>query len=248
MTHQMILETALAQSAIDLNCTPEDLTCPGNKVVLSAPHPHARRYLKLPFHCNLVTYGTGAVASVRPGLEDTVLRYMDSCAPGHLFDMPDLNRLSDMMSPHGLRVRYMAEYFLPASDQPSTPSCPFETRLMQPDDFASLYRPEWSNALCEKRKELDSLAVGAYDHGRLVGLAGASADCGTMWQIGIDVLPEYRRQGIASALTARLSAEIFLRGKVPFYCAAWCNLPSVRNAIRAGFRPAWSELTLFPDG
>ena len=63
-----------------------------------------------------------------------------------------------------------------------------------------------------------------------------------MWQIGVDVLPEYRRKGIAAALTSRLALEILKRGKVPFYSAAWCNVASVRNAIKCGFRPAWVEL------
>ncbi|MBQ3591513.1 MAG: GNAT family N-acetyltransferase, partial [Clostridia bacterium] len=85
--------------------------------------------------------------------------------------------------------------------------------------------------------------VGAYDGARLIGLAACSADCETMWQIGIDVLPEYRRMGIASALTARLTHEILARNKVPFYCAAWSNIASVRNAINCGFRPAWVHLT-----
>ena len=121
--------------------------------------------------------------------------------------------------------------------------CPYELRILTGEDFADLYLPEWSNALCKDRKHLDVLGVGAYDNGKLVGLAGCSADCDTMWQIGIDVLPEYRRQGIASALTSRLALEILNRGKVPFYCAAWCNVKSVRNAIRSGFRPAWVEMT-----
>ena len=77
----------------------------------------------------------------------------------------------------------------------------------------------------------------------LVGLAGCSADCGTMWQIGIDVLPAYRRRGIAAALTSRLALEILRRDRIPFYCAAWSNLKSVRNALRSGFRPAWVEMT-----
>ena len=64
-----------------------------------------------------------------------------------------------------------------------------------------------------------------------------------MWQIGIDVLPAYRRQGIAAALTSRLALECLARDKVPFYCTAWSNLPSVRNALKSGFRPAWVELT-----
>ena len=87
------------------------------------------------------------------------------------------------------------------------------------------------------------LGVGAYDGGRLIGFAGCSADCPDMWQIGIDVLPEYRRKGVASALTNRLARAVFGRGKVPFYAAAWANIRSVRNALRSGFVPAWTAMT-----
>ena len=114
---------------------------------------------------------------------------------------------------------------------------------MNPVDFANLYLPEWSNALCEKRRELDVLAVGAFDGDKLVGMAGCSADCEIMWQIGVDVLPEYRRKGIAAALTSRIAAETLELGKVPFYCAAWSNLKSVNNALKCGFKPTWVELT-----
>ena len=65
-----------------------------------------------------------------------------------------------------------------------------------------------------------------------------------MWQIGIDVLPAYRRRGIASALTSRLACEILHRDLVPFYCCAWSNIRSARNAIRSGFRPAWVQVTV----
>jgi predicted GNAT family acetyltransferase len=88
------------------------------------------------------------------------------------------------------------------------------------------------------------LGIAAYDGKKMIGLAACSADCESMWQIGVDVLPEYRRRGVASALTSRLAIEIMNRGKVPFYCAAWSNLKSVRNAIKSGFRPAWIEMTM----
>ena len=58
------------------------------------------------------------------------------------------------------------------------------------------------------------------------------ADFDSMWQIGIDVLPEYRQKGIASALTSRLAVETLARGKVPFYCCAWSNIKSARNVLR----------------
>ena len=64
-----------------------------------------------------------------------------------------------------------------------------------------------------------------------------------MYQIGVDVLPEYRRKGVASAVTSRLALEILALDRAPFCCAAWCNIKSVRNAIRSGFRPAWVEIT-----
>ena len=106
--------------------------------------------------------------------------------------------------------------------------------------------PAPSATLCDERPQLDVLGVGAYDGDTLVGLAGCSADCATMWQIGIDVLPSYRQQGIAATLTNRLARETFARGKVPFYCAAWSNVRSVRNAIACGFKPAWVEVTARP--
>ena len=141
----------------------------------------------------------------------------------------------------------MAEYWLPDLGRLRPLECPYALRVLTQADFAALYLPEWSNALCEKRRELDVLGVGAYDGGKLIGLAGCSADCETMWQIGVDVLPGYRRQGVAAAMTSRLALECVARGKVPFYCCAWSNIRSARNAVRSGFRPAWAQLTVKPE-
>lgn len=243
MKQQDIRRIALRQSAIDYNCKPEDFENQQPVVVLSEEHPDARRYLKLPFDCSLCSYGSNVVASTNAELQEDVRAYLQRFPAEHCFETPNMHVLDDILLPHGLRVCFMAEYFLPDLTVLKELPCPYEMRVLQQSDFADLYKPEWSNALCEKRRHLDVLGVGAYDNGRLIGLAGCSADCDDMWQIGIDVLPEYRRQGVASALTSRLALEILQRGKVPFYCAAWCNVKSVRNAIRCGFRPAWVEIT-----
>ena len=137
----------------------------------------------------------------------------------------------------------MAEYFLPDVLKLKRIDCEYSIRVLTPKDFQHLYLPEWSNALCEKRKHLDMLAVGAYDGETLIGLAGVSADCDTMYQIGIDVLPSYRGKGIAKALVSEIALETLERGKVPFYCAAWSNIPSVKTALSCGFYPVWVEMT-----
>lgn len=243
MTNRDILRIAMEQSAIDLGCEAADFTAARSRVVLSSADPRARRYLEFPFSCNLVSYGDNIVASVQPPLAEAVEQYMHRYPVEHCFETPNLHVLEDVLREHGLQICCMAEYFLPDLDQLQALPCAFGMRMLGPEDFPGLYQPRWSNALCEKRKELDVLGVGAYHNGQLIGLAGCSADCDTMWQIGIDVLPEYRRKGVASALTSRLALACLERGIVPFYCAAWSNIRSVRNAIRSGFRPAWVEMT-----
>ena len=246
MTNSEILKIALAQSAIDAGCHPEDFLKKENVVVTSKVHSDARKYLTLPFDCNLISYGSNIVASVREDCREAVTDYINRYPVEHCFETPNLHVLNDAMEEKGMRVCFMAEYFLPDVNALKTLNCPYELRMLGPADFESLYLPQWSNALCEQRKHLDVLGVGAYDGDKLVGFAGCSADCDSMWQIGVDVLSEYRRQGIASAVTSTLAVEILKRGKVPFYCAAWSNVKSVRNAIRCGFRPAWVELTVKP--
>ena len=247
MTNREILKIAMAQSARDLCAEAEDFEKNENVVVLSRERADARRYLKLPFSCQLVSYGNNVVASVSPEFREITERYVEKFPVEHLFETPHLHVLNEALMARGQKICFMAEYFLPDVDalrrMDGGTAIPYEVRLLTQADFGDLYRPEWSNALCEARRELDVLGVGAYDGETLVGLAGCSADCETMWQIGIDVLPAYRRQGVASALTRRLATEILARGKVPFYCAAWSNVRSVRNALRSGFRPTWVEMT-----
>ena len=243
MTNKEIFDIALSQSARDFGCLPTDFTKTENVVVLSAKHEGARAYLPLPFECDLVSYGDNIVAQVSERLRETVSAYINTYPVEHCFETPHMNVLADALLPFGLKICFMAEYFLPDVTKLKPLPCDCELRLLTPPDFAGLYTDDWANALCRERRHLDVLAVGAYDGDHLIGLAGCSADCETMYQIGVDVLPAYRRRGIAAALTSRLATEILALGRVPFYCAAWCNIRSVRNAIKSGFRPAWVELT-----
>ena len=245
-TNKMIKQIAMEQSAFDANCKAEDFLCEKNVITISKEHPAARRYLKFPHSCNLISYGNNIVATISEEYREIVENYINKYPVEHCFETPNLHVLNDAFQQHGLRVCFMAEYFLPDVELLRALPCEYEVKLLTQEDFVDLYTEEWSNALCEKRKELDVLGMGAYHNGKLIGLAACSADCDTMWQIGIDVLPEYRRKGIASALTGRLALEILERGKVPFYCCAWSNLKSAGNAIKCGFRPAWVEMTVKP--
>ena len=242
MTNQEMLAAAMRQSAIDLGCEPNDFTRTEPVIVTAGIAQKARKYLKQPYHAYFVSYGSNIVASVSQELTAAVQDYLAKYPLVHTFEPPHMHVLQEALAPLGYGICTTSEYWLPDVNAIRPLECECELRVLTQRDFADLYRPEWSNALCEKRAELDVLGVGAYDAGRLVGLAGCSADCDSMWQIGVDVLPEYRRKGIAAAVTSRLASEILARGRVPFYCCAWCNLASARNAVKSGFRPAWTEM------
>ena len=248
MDNKYILDTAMKQSAEDLGCDAADFMCGENVIKPFRLGPKARVYLREPITCNMVSYGSNIVAGVTDEVKDIVTAYIGKYTFYHCFEVPNMNRLIEQLAPIGHKVCFMAEYFLPDMNRLTALKCGYDMRVLHQEDFAPLYVPEWSNALCSKRKDYDILGVGAYDGGRLIGLAACSSDCEEMWQIGVDVLPEYRRQGIAAAMTSTLACEIVAAGKVPFYCSAWSNLRSVRNAISSGFRPSWIEMTIKPSG
>lgn len=246
LTNRDILQIAMQQSAYDLNCAADDFTKNENVIVRHDLGSSAKNYYWEPIACNFVSYGNNIVASVRDEYRATVQEYLERFEFFHCFETPNLHWLESKMEQHGQKVCFMAEYFLPDVQRLRRLPCDYTLRVLEKEEFAPLYLPEWGNALCAQRKELDVLGVGAYAGNKLIGLAGCSADCDAMWQIGVDVLPEYRRQGIAAALTSNLAAEIIARDKVPFYCCAWSNIRSARNAIKCGFLPAWAEMTLKP--
>ena len=238
------LNIAMQQSAYDLNAKASDFIQDTNVFVNAGIGPLARKYYKEPIACNLVSYGNNIVVSVKEEYKEILETYLSKFEFYHCFETPNMHWLDKRMKEHGYRVCFMAEYFLPDVNHLKRKECDYVLKVLEHENFENLYLSEWSNALCEDRKELDVLGVGAYDGDKLVGLAACSADCESMWQIGVDVLPEYRRQGVASALTSNLAIEIMKRDKVPFYCCAWSNLKSVKNALSSGFVPGWVEMTV----
>ena len=86
MTRETILQLAREQSAIDLHCSAADFTRTDPVIVHSQLDERARRYLTLPFSCQLVSYGPNVVASVQPDLEEAVRGYVSRYAPYHCFE------------------------------------------------------------------------------------------------------------------------------------------------------------------
>ena len=64
LTNEEIKRIAMEQSAFDANCNADDFAKDENVVVLSKESANARKYLKLPHVCNLISYGNNIVATI----------------------------------------------------------------------------------------------------------------------------------------------------------------------------------------
>ena len=156
LSQKEIWQIAMEQSAEDLGCNVEDFLLQKNVIVPFKLGENARKYLKLPITCNFVSYGNNLVVGVTDEVSEIVKEYVNKFDFYHCFETPNMNWLNERINSIGHKVCFMAEYFLPDLQkiQNQICSCKYELKIMNQDDFKNLYLPEWSNALCEKRKYL----------------------------------------------------------------------------------------------
>ncbi len=232
------------QLALDYNCTLEDLSGSENAVTLSEIVPGRREYQEGKYFFTMATLGDSAVIMADRQLHRFLEEFIRDKRGFWLFEHPNLCRLERELNRYRQTLRASHHMFLP-DPEPLEPHPSFEVRWMEQGEIMGLYgNPDFPNAICEnfKPERPDVLAVAAMDRGNIIGLAGCSADCPRMWQIGIDVLPPYRRQGIGAALVGLLKDEVFRRGAIPFYGTSLSNLGSWKIALKCGFYPAWVEI------
>ena len=73
----------------------------------------------------------------------------------------------------------------------------------------------------------------------ITGVSGAApASPEGLWEVGVDVLPEYRNSGMGTYLVTKLTGELLERDVVPFYSASVTNIGSQMVAARCGYIPA----------
>ncbi len=82
----------------------------------------------------------------------------------------------------------------------------------------------------------------AKDNHKIIGIAGASeSSINNVWEIGIDVMAEYRNAGLGTYLVMGLTKELLARNIVPFYSASTTNIGSQIIASRCGYIPSWVD-------
>ena len=229
------------QLALELNCDPEDFLKEGNTITRPVLHGKRRMFSEKEFFLQMVTFGSGAVISADEKLHPWLECWVDGKKGFWLFEQHNFYELECELRKYGYKMALTHHMFLPKPAMTDI-KCDLKIRWLEQADIMQFYgKDEFSNALCDRfRPERpDVLAVAAYDGERIMGMAGCSADTPDLWQIGIDVLPEYRKNGIARQLVSLLRDETLRRGAIPYYGTSLSNIASWKVALSCGFVPAW---------
>jgi hypothetical protein len=229
-----------------MNCSVEDFTRQGSKAFVSSLNEGAKKCYKQKIFCGFAFYGDGLVATVDEAIKPYIEAFMTRHSGFRCFDTPQLIVLNKEFEKYGKSVCHIAEFFLPDMEKKVRINEDITIKIMEGDEISDLYaddRFHMALSYDNTSDKRDVLAVCGYINSELVGIAGASNDSETMWQIGIDVLSSHRRKGVAVTLIKTITDEIISRGKVPYYCTAWSNIASKRSAINSGYKTAWVEMT-----
>ena len=233
----------LRQLALDYCCGPEEILGSGNVFTEYRPLEGRRRFregeecfLKIAVVNGKLLF-TGKAEIVGKCRE----RWGTSGSEW-FFEAKELRALDELLRAEGWQIAMFHPFFI--SETPSELRADdLELRWYRGEEieiFRGDARFDEAFSFCPEAP--DVLGAAALEDGKIVGMAGASADSPTMWQIGVNVEPKARGRGVATRLVALLKNEILKQGVLPFYGTATSHIASQRTALAAGFTPAWAEL------
>lgn len=193
----------------------------------------------------MYTYGNGAVMSVAPELVEACSALAQE-RPDTLFSGANAEKIAALCRSAGEHLEMNAVYFLFQGETP-VPSRPadFAYRVWERNELDDLYtrcpRESFHNAFAFNSAK-DVLAITAERNGQIVAAAGCDDRIRGFWQVGVDTLPAFRKQGLSAYLTRRMAELCVARGEIVFYTTWAANLASFRTAIRSGFAPVNLEM------
>lgn len=241
------IRTVRAVLSASFGCGENDFDAEGPTFHVAVRREGGLRFPLRERSLGVVTMGKGVVVSCNEDRIDWVKRLLEPLTRGQLFSARTIANLQRRLELDG---QYLAgpdqKYVCTAEDAREFDLPPgVAVTTLYGEDIHALYEYKAFGHALAFRKDTDRpdrIAVVAECGGNVVGVAGASADCDALWQIGVDVLPEHRGGGIGKALVGTLTGAVLREGVLPYYSAEVSNLQSRQLAVTLGYWPVWTEL------
>ena len=184
--------------------------------------------------------GAGVVAAVTPNWMDWVAElFGDAEDADYAFSLGVLSEASRRVAGCLLQLNGPYAYNVTSEQDWVHRDAPdgYDIMVGGAELLAGLEQADWPNAVAFRRMDRDGakrlLRLLCMGHGNeVVGVASATTDSDTLWQIGIDVHSEHRGRGLGAALTSQAARRVLDCGRVPYYGSSVNNIASRAHLSR----------------
>jgi len=249
VTREYAAEAVAAALAAEACCEASDFLTEGVRVfevtAERAANPLARRFHSLENSLTVMSMGAGIVVAATPELMSWVSElFLDARDADDAFSLRMLSEASRRAEDYSLRLNGPYAYNVTSERDWVHRSMPdgYRVAVGGAELLIGLEPENWPNAVAPRRASqgrLEAVAALALRDDEVVGVASASTDSDTLWQIGIDVHSDHRARGMGAALTSQVARAVLDAGRVPYYGSSINNIASRRTAQSAGFYPSW---------
>lgn len=234
------------QLTLDYNCYLEDFESGNTLITYKTSHPDRRLYEDEDSIANLLVHEGKLVATVDDEFFDDAEEFFEASEGEWFFDTYDLIDFDRLLNRHGYEAGPARIGFIPRSEAAVKKAMrtDLNIKLLEGRELNPFRGDErFNEALLFSKVTPDMLAAAAFNSaGGIIGMAGASRNSASLWEMGVNVLSEARHDGLASALVATLAFEVMERGRLPYFNACMSHLAAQRTALDAGLYPAFCEL------
>jgi RimJ/RimL family protein N-acetyltransferase len=243
LTKKEVLDIALSQLAIEYHVDKNIFYEQKNVLSKRVCSKRERIDLHDSKMFNMLSIFGISVTSCEPNLFDWVQDEIMKKQANWIFDFYMLRKIDQKLYTFGHEIDQVLLHYLPNPEKIKTYDSESikwfdENEIMQ---FKGDIR--FDEAFCFNPEAPDFLGVALYENDQIIGMAGVSKDSENLYQIGINVDPSYRHQGIGTKLVSLLTKRLLDKGIVCFYKTSISHTNSSRVAINSGYFLAWVELT-----
>ncbi len=250
MDYKEIDKKAREQFRLDTNCDKENER--GIMISESAERPGARLVDNVVSFFRVIIYKGDAYIMADPLIIDWAREKYSDHKVEWFCKYENLRELDKKLNEFGFEIMDTHVYQLPDPyfTDNEYEDIPFDEHWLYDKEIA-----EWkekygddnpfNHALVFSKRQPDRMALLLTEKGdreKIVAMSGVSEDGKNLWQVGIDVSPDYRGHGLATYLTERMKKKVFETGHIPFYGTSESHSLSMDTGIRSGFLPAWCEV------
>lgn len=231
------------QLAIDFCCSEEDVMSNENIFTEYMPQEGRRIFNEGECYLKVASVHGKILASGRSDVIAWAREHYKDGSGAWFMDFKTLRELDLKMKEYGCCINQAHPFFI-ATEKTNVDTRDYTIKIYRGDELEQFRDDDrFDEAFIFDDMPKDEIGIAAIKDGQILGMAGATSDSDLMWQIGINVMPEAEGLGIGSMLVALLKNEILDMGKLPFYGTAMSHIASQRVALKAGFYPAWAELS-----